>query len=158
MVGDLDPVAFTVLLRHGYQFKDVAAGPYHGEYTHRLQWYAAMNAKNLGIVNPALDIFRSLGYLTAKVDLLRQARPEAEGRSCNRDFFAFAVVVEKTRVRVKAKIMEPNPKLKNGELDYTETRELTRWVDQTRMVERQPSTVLEAGYALAWYLGDDSAR
>jgi hypothetical protein len=67
-------------------------------------------------------------------------------------------VVEKTRARVKAKIMEPNPKPKNGELDYTQTREVTRWVDQTRMVERQPSTVLEAGYAPAWYLGDDSAR
>jgi len=67
VIGDLDPVAFNVLLRHGYQFKDVAAGPYHGEYTHRLQWYAILKG-NLGLANSPLDIFRSLGYSFAKAD------------------------------------------------------------------------------------------
>jgi hypothetical protein len=71
VLGDLDPLAFNVLLRHGYQFKDVAAGAYHGEYTHRLQWYAIIQAtatKDLTLHNPPLDIFRSLGYLCAKAD------------------------------------------------------------------------------------------
>ena len=71
VLGDLDPLAFNVLLRHGYQFKDVAAGAYHGEYTHRLQWYAIMQAHSKGLLklaNPALDIYRSLGYMSAKAD------------------------------------------------------------------------------------------
>ena len=67
IIGDLDPLAFNVLLRHGYQFKDVAAGAYHGEYTHRLQWYAIGKA-NLGLANTLLEIFRSLGYASAKAD------------------------------------------------------------------------------------------
>lgn len=70
IVGELDPLAFqSVLIKHGYQFKDVAAGPYHGEYTHRLQWHAIMRAMSSGGValhNTPLDIFKSLGYLTAK--------------------------------------------------------------------------------------------
>jgi hypothetical protein len=71
VLGDLDPLAFNVLLRHGYQFKDVAAGAYHGEYTHRLQWYAiiqAMASKQIELINPPLDIFKSLGYICAKAD------------------------------------------------------------------------------------------
>ena len=65
VVGDLDPLAFnSTLLRHGYQFKDVAAGPYHGEYTHRLQWHAIMRAK-LPLTNSCIDIYRSLGYQVA---------------------------------------------------------------------------------------------
>jgi hypothetical protein len=68
----LDPLAFqSILLRHGYQFKDVAAGPYHGEFTHRLQWYAIMQAlsdKTLYLANTPLQIFKSLGYMTAKAD------------------------------------------------------------------------------------------
>jgi len=67
VLGDLDPLAFNVLLRHGYQFKDVAAGAYHGEYTHRLQWYAILKG-NLGLANTPLDIYRSLGFKFAKGD------------------------------------------------------------------------------------------
>ena len=67
-LGGLDGRTFnSVLLRHGYQFKDVGAGPYHGEYSHRLQWFAIMR-RNLGLTNTPLEIFRSLGYMTAKAD------------------------------------------------------------------------------------------
>lgn len=70
VAGTLDPTAFnSVLLRHGYQFKDVAAGPYHGEYTHRLQWHAIMRAKGnntLTLKNSPLEIFKSFGYMVAK--------------------------------------------------------------------------------------------
>jgi hypothetical protein len=69
IVGDLDALAFNPLLRHGYQFKDVGAGPYHGEYTHRLQWYAIVAARAAGeieLFNTPLEIYRSLGYLSAK--------------------------------------------------------------------------------------------
>jgi hypothetical protein len=65
--GDLDPAAFNVLLRHGYQFKDVAAGAYHGEYTHRLQWYAIAH-RTEKLNNPMLVVFRSMGFLFAKAD------------------------------------------------------------------------------------------
>jgi hypothetical protein len=70
VIGTLDPLAFqSVLLRHGYQFKDVAAGPYHGEFTHRLQWYAIMQAKAIGsitLTNTPLEICKSLGYMSAQ--------------------------------------------------------------------------------------------
>lgn len=70
--GKLDGRAFNqILLRHGYQFKDVAAGPYHGEYTHRLQWYAIMRAKATGAItlhNSPLEIFKSMGYTVSKAD------------------------------------------------------------------------------------------
>lgn len=38
--GDLSPAKFNQLIQSGTQFKDVGAGPEHGENTHRLQWYA----------------------------------------------------------------------------------------------------------------------
>lgn len=53
-----------ILLAHGYQFKDVAAGRDHGEYTHRLQWYAIYRALAFGdltLTNRPIDIFRSMG-------------------------------------------------------------------------------------------------
>lgn len=53
-----------ILLRHGYQFKDVAASKEHGEYTHRLQWYAICHAKALGdlqLENAPIDIYKSMG-------------------------------------------------------------------------------------------------
>ncbi|OUM00818.1 hypothetical protein A8M77_19185 [Variovorax sp. JS1663] len=69
VVGDLDALAFNPLLRHGYQFKDVGAGAYHGEYTHRLQWYAiiaAAAARDIFLFNKPLEIYRSMGYQSAK--------------------------------------------------------------------------------------------
>ncbi|NDZ13600.1 LirA/MavJ family T4SS effector [Variovorax sp. WS11] len=69
VVGDLDALAFNPLLRHGYQFKDVGAGAYHGEYTHRLQWYAitaAAAVHDIFLFNTPLDIYKSMGYLSAK--------------------------------------------------------------------------------------------
>jgi hypothetical protein len=71
--GDLAGGLFNmVLLRHGYQFKDVAAGPYHGEYAHRLQWYAIYTAsqvtKSINLRNRPLDIFKSMGYQACKAD------------------------------------------------------------------------------------------
>lgn len=53
-----------ILLRHGYQFKDVGAGIDHGEFTHRLHWFAIDNA-NLGLSNPLNYIYRTLGSLFA---------------------------------------------------------------------------------------------
>jgi hypothetical protein len=68
-----------VLLRHGYQFKDVGAGNDHGEYSHRLQWYAIMMAAQklhmLELVNTPLQIFRSLGSVFSRGDVV----PEQSG-------------------------------------------------------------------------------
>lgn len=53
-----------ILLRHGYQFKDVGASKEHGEYIHRLQWYAICHAKALGdlqLKNAPIDIYKSMG-------------------------------------------------------------------------------------------------
>lgn len=67
---DLDGKDFNqILLRHGYQFKDVGAGERHGEFTHRLQWYAVMRAVELGLIklnNPAIEIFKSMALLSAQ--------------------------------------------------------------------------------------------
>jgi hypothetical protein len=56
-----------VLLRHGYHWKDPGAGITHGEYTHRLQWYAIIRATPpLGLSNSFLNIFKSFGSLWSK--------------------------------------------------------------------------------------------
>lgn len=59
-----------VLLRHGYQFKDVGAGNDHGEYSHRLQWYAIVMASSvrhtLELANTPLQIFKSLGSVFSR--------------------------------------------------------------------------------------------
>jgi hypothetical protein len=66
--NDLSGMSFNnILLRHGYQFKDVGAGREHGEYTHRLQWYAICHA-NLPLKNTALQILKSMGLLLAGAD------------------------------------------------------------------------------------------
>jgi hypothetical protein len=66
--NDLTGMTFNnILLRHGYQFKDVAAGFKHGEYTHRLQWYAICNA-NLPLKNKPVQIFKSMGLLLSGAD------------------------------------------------------------------------------------------
>lgn len=68
--GDLAGAAFnSVLLRHAYHFKDVQAGVYHGEYTHRLQWHAIMRAvesRQITLHNTPLAIYKSLGYALAE--------------------------------------------------------------------------------------------
>lgn len=54
------------LLAHGYQFKDVAAGPDHGEFTHRLQWSAICHAIQLGdlsLTNTPIALFKRMGGL-----------------------------------------------------------------------------------------------
>ncbi|ACB36335.1 hypothetical protein Lcho_4083 [Leptothrix cholodnii SP-6] len=68
-----------VLLRHGYQFKDVGAGNDHGEYSHRLQWYAIMTACNvthtLALANTPLQIFKSLGSVFTRGNVV-PAKPD----------------------------------------------------------------------------------
>jgi hypothetical protein len=54
-----------VLLRLGYHWKDPGASPDHGEYTHRLQWYAITNAAKYG----RLKLLRSPLYLFQKLAL-----------------------------------------------------------------------------------------
>ena len=77
VVGDLDARSFNnILLRHGYQFKDVGAGPEHGEYAHRLQWYAIGQAKaksKIVLKNTPLQIFKSMGLLLAGADKLKNS-------------------------------------------------------------------------------------
>jgi len=54
------------LLAHGYQFKDVGAGPDHGEFTHRLQWSAICHAIKLGdltLANAPIALFKRMGGL-----------------------------------------------------------------------------------------------
>lgn len=68
-VGGMD--FLRILLRHGYQWKDVGAGATdHGEYTHRLQWYAITanneTSPDLSLTNTPLEIFRSMGCLFAR--------------------------------------------------------------------------------------------
>lgn len=60
-----------ILLRHGYQWKDVGAGAKdHGEYTHRVQWYAITKnnraSADLNLTNTPLQVFKSMGALLAR--------------------------------------------------------------------------------------------
>jgi hypothetical protein len=53
-----------ILLRHGYHFKDIGAGTDHGEFTHRLHWFAIANG-GLELANPLPYLYRCLGSLWA---------------------------------------------------------------------------------------------
>lgn len=72
MTGGVKGFDFNrILLRHGYQWKDVGAGALeHGEYTHRVQWYAITSnnttSVDLGLANTPLQIFQSMGCLFAR--------------------------------------------------------------------------------------------
>lgn len=69
MTGGVKGMDFNrILLRHGYQWKDVGAGALeHGEYTHRVQWYAITannhTSADLSLTNTPLEIFQSMGCL-----------------------------------------------------------------------------------------------
>jgi hypothetical protein len=55
-----------ILLRNGYHWKDPGAeAQRHGEFTHRLQWYAiqtAFDAGKLSLTNWPIEVFISMGY------------------------------------------------------------------------------------------------
>ena len=55
-----------ILLRHGYHWKDPGAqGVTHGEYTHRIQWYALLTKwAALGLVNKPLLVFKAMVPIT----------------------------------------------------------------------------------------------
>jgi len=57
-----------VLLRHGYHWKDPGAGGTdHGEYTHRIQWYAVISkSAALGLTNTPLQIYKTFGALFSR--------------------------------------------------------------------------------------------
>ncbi len=61
-----------ILLKNGFHWKDPGADArIHGEFTHRLQWYAVVQAKTnarLNLINTPLQIFKSMGYLFAGAD------------------------------------------------------------------------------------------
>ena len=51
-----------ILLKHGYHWKDPGADALvHGEFTHRIQWYAICSRPNL-FKNKPIQIFKSMGF------------------------------------------------------------------------------------------------
>jgi hypothetical protein len=66
VVGGMD--FQRILLRHGYHWKDPGAGGVtHGEYTHRLQWYAILEkSPPLTLANKPLEIFKSMGSIWSR--------------------------------------------------------------------------------------------
>jgi len=64
LTGVLEKSFNPVLLRHGYHWKDPGADSLvHGEFTHRLQWFAIVTAAaTIGLINRPLEIFKSMGY------------------------------------------------------------------------------------------------
>ena len=67
-----------VILKQGYQVKDPGAGMAHGEYTHRLQWNAIMNA-NLQLEHKPVEIYRALGSPWAGHFLDKEYKKYMEG-------------------------------------------------------------------------------
>lgn len=63
IIGAIKPMDFMVLLKHGYAFKDVGAESAHGEFTHRLQWYAIIQAKGeLSLTNSPIDLYKKMWF------------------------------------------------------------------------------------------------
>ena len=61
IIGAIHPTDFMVLLKHGYAFKDVGAESAHGEFTHRLQWYAIIQSKDaLKLANKPIDLYKKM--------------------------------------------------------------------------------------------------
>ncbi|CAN7760140.1 LirA/MavJ family T4SS effector [Paraburkholderia sp. SIMBA_054] len=63
IIGNIHPTDFMVLLKHGYMFKDVGAESAHGEFTHRLQWYAIIKARGeLNLANKPIDLYKKMWF------------------------------------------------------------------------------------------------
>jgi Family of unknown function (DUF5636) len=63
IIGNIHPTDFMVLLKHGYMFKDVGAESAHGEFTHRLQWYAIIKAQGeLNLANKPIDLYKKMWF------------------------------------------------------------------------------------------------
>ena len=63
IIGAIHPTDFMVLLKHGYAFKDVGAESAHGEFTHRLQWYAVIKAKDeLSLTLSPIDLYKKMWF------------------------------------------------------------------------------------------------
>ena len=63
IIGSIHPTDFMVLLKHGYAFKDVGAESGHGEFTHRLQWYALIKAKDeLGLKKSPIELYKRMWF------------------------------------------------------------------------------------------------
>ena len=79
VVGGMD--FQRILLRHGYHWKDPGAGGVtHGEYTHRLQWYAILEkTPPLQLTNKAIEIFKSMGSLWSRSNF--PASPQSSGHT-----------------------------------------------------------------------------
>jgi hypothetical protein len=69
LTGILKKSFNPILLKNGFHWKDPGADAVvHGEFTHRIQWYAIVKAHGNGaltLVNTPVQIFKSMGYLFA---------------------------------------------------------------------------------------------
>jgi hypothetical protein len=67
LIGSIAPMDFMILLKHGYAFKDLAAESGHGEFTHRLQWYAIIRAKGeLKLSHEPIDLYKKMWFTATK--------------------------------------------------------------------------------------------
>jgi hypothetical protein len=67
IIGAIHPTDFMVLLKHGYAFKDVGAESAHGEFTHRLQWYAIIRSRGaLGLTQEPIDLYKKMWFTSTK--------------------------------------------------------------------------------------------
>jgi Family of unknown function (DUF5636) len=67
IIGNINPTDFMVLLKHGYSFKDVGADSAHGEFTHRLQWCAIIEAKGrLGLQKTPIELYKKMWFTGTK--------------------------------------------------------------------------------------------
>lgn len=63
VIGSIHPTDFMVLLKHGYACKDVGAESAHGEFTHRLQWYAIIQAKgSINLSKEPIDLYKKMWF------------------------------------------------------------------------------------------------
>ena len=66
-LGIVDPDLFRDQIRRGRpQGKDPFVDANHGEYTHRLQWYAVMSpTSRVGLLNPVVEVYQAVGHYAA---------------------------------------------------------------------------------------------
>lgn len=126
MIMPLKANQFRAQLADGRPFKDPTIGPDHGEYTHRLQWYAIAQAQ---VVADPADVYRRLGGVPWTHAVNRQTNPE--------NFGLWDALVDRQPPGAPG-LPSPFPFYKFSNLDFRCPEALLTWICQPFQQIRYP--------------------
>lgn len=116
------PASFNDLLRNKKPFKDLGAGPEHGEFSHRIQWYLITQIGHME--NPVTTIYEKLpGWSTKNV--AKYTKPARQ-----RSFYMWEFLVDRDGVPTNAAVI---PFKTKEQTDFRAPSNVNLWLrDETQ--------------------------